>query len=70
MLLYHRPFGMLCLFKLKKPSKKTLLNLEGESHSVLTTPKASQNEKTLNYHFLLDMLQLLQDQIEIQKVYR
>ena len=44
----------------------------GKTHSVLIiypTPKASQNEKILNYHALLDMLLLLQDQIEIQKVY-
>ena len=33
------------------------------------TPKARQIEKTLNCHILLDMLLLLQDQIEIQKVY-
>ena len=58
---------------IKKPSQKTLLNWEGNTHSVLViypTPKASQNEKTLNYHFLLDMFLLLQYQIEIQKVYR
>ena len=57
---------------IKKPSKKTLLNLEGETHSVLIiypTPKASQSEKILNCHVLLGMLLLLQDQIEIQKVY-
>ena len=72
MLLYHIPFGMLCLFKLKKPSKQTLLNLEGESHSVLIiypTPKASQNEKTLNYHALHGMLALLPMQTDIHQAY-
>ena len=33
------------------------------------TPKARQIEKILNCHVLLEMLLLLQDQIESQKVY-
>ena len=57
---------------IKKPSKQTLLNLEGNTQSVLIiypTPKASQIEKTLNCHILLGMLGLLQNQMPSQTIY-
>ena len=59
-------------FMQKKTLQENTTKLGDSSQSFLIiypTPKASQIEKTLNYHVLLDMLLLILNQIQIQKVY-